>query len=87
MQTTCLICQLSYDDADCYTICPHEPLMSLAQREQKKLAISLLGKDLRFHHMTPQNPTYRIISINYEGMVNLDGMAGQFAPNLFIIVE
>ena len=87
MQTTCLICQSSYDDADCYTICPHEPLMSLAQREQKKLAISLLGKDLRFHHMTPQDPIYRIESIDWEGMVILRGVAGQFAPNLFIIVK
>ena len=87
MQTTCLICQSADDDADCYTLCPHEPLMSLAQREQKKLAISLLHKNIRFRNAEPQNPTYRIVSINYEGMVTLHGMAGQFAPNLFVIVE
>ncbi len=87
MIVCCDRCAKHYDDAECWTVCPHNPLMSKENMDQKKLAISLLGKEVRFAH-DENNPTwYRIQSMGWNGMLTLEGMAGEFAPHLFVAAE
>ncbi len=85
MTVRCETCKFQYDDAVCDTGCPHERFLSVNDARQKDLGISLLGKTVAFHHM-PESPM-RISSVGWNGMVTVDGMAGEFAPSLFRVVE
>lgn len=80
--TCCNICQATYDDASCWTICPHERFISPESAAQKDAAYALLRKTVVFNHM-PDGPDFRVTSINHIGMMTLDGLAGEFAPHLF----
>jgi hypothetical protein len=82
MRVWCSQCDSSYDDAERLTFCPHEPIMDEDDLAQKKAALALLGKELFFAHQ-PEGPFHRIQSINWNGMITLDGMPGEFAPHLF----
>ncbi len=84
MITYCVKCDINYDDAKATTICPHERFISDEIAAQKDLAFSLLDKDLYFAHMREGVP-FRIQSIGHDGMVELRGMVGQFAPHLFVV--
>jgi hypothetical protein len=53
---------------------------------EKHLAISLLGKRLRFAHMPPGQMDTRITSVSYDGMVTIEGLPSEFAPHLFVEV-
>lgn len=86
MITTCLTCRVTYDDAEQFTICPHRLLLPVADMERKKEALALSGKRIRFAHM-PEDAEVRITSICWNGMVTLEGFAGEFAPHLFVVVE
>ncbi len=86
MMVTCGLCRERYDDADCDTGCPHPLIMPRADLEQKKLAIELLGKEVRFAHQE-RGPWYRIQSMSWNGMLTLEGMSGEFAPHLFVACE
>jgi hypothetical protein len=83
MNTECRDCHQKYDDADRSTICPHPLLMPRKDLEQKKLGLSLLGRPVRFAHM-PGNAPMRVQSVNWNGMVTVEGMVGEFAPHLFV---
>jgi hypothetical protein len=85
MQKTCDSCARVYDDAKCWTYCPHDQFLSDESLAQKDLANRLCGKRLRFNHM-PDGNLY-IESVNWEGMVTIKGMPGEFAPHLFQVVE
>lgn len=91
MMTTCGSCGRSYDDATRWTYCPHERFISAELAAQKDLAFSLMGKDVRFAHESPESYTaHRVQSINHSGMVTLhpdSGMVGEFAPHLFVVLE
>jgi hypothetical protein len=85
MIKTCDDCKWTYDDAKCWTYCPHLQFVSNEMAAQKDLAFSLIGKRLRFTHMPDGD--LRIESINAEGMVSIKGMSGYFAPHLFVALD
>ncbi len=85
MILTCETCYLTFDDSLCDTTCPHDGFISVRHARQKDLAASLAGKTVAFHHM-PNSPL-RITGIGFTGMVTVEGMAGEFAPDLFRVVE
>jgi len=80
----CDTCAAPYDDAVRSTICPHERFLSEADQQQKDLALSLIGKDLRWaHDVCGTCPPLRIQSVGWTGMVTLYGWSGEFAPHVF----
>ena len=82
MIVTCARCGEDFDDADRVTICPHPLIMPAEDLARKKLALELPSQ-VCFAHM-PTGPAYRVACIHWNGMVELDGMAGAFAPHLFV---
>jgi hypothetical protein len=86
MRRNCTECHASYDDAARLTYCPHDPLMSAEDLEQKDAAIKLIAKPLHFAGQ-PDGPEVRVESISWNGMVTLKGWSGQFAPHLFVIKQ
>lgn len=91
MIVTCGSCGRSYDDAKCWTYCPHERFITDELAAQKDLAFSLVDERLRFAHEPVEgHPGYRVQSINHAGMVTLtaaSGLVGEFAPHLFVVIE
>lgn len=83
MLVDCKDCGTEFDDAARLTFCPHELIMPADDLEQKKLGLSLIGKPIRFAH-EPDGPNRSVQAIGWNGMVTLQGMAGEFAPHLFI---
>jgi hypothetical protein len=75
---------MRYDDAECFTFCPHGRFITPEDRDRKDLAFSLIGKPLRFAHQ-PDGPERRIQSISGDGMVTIKDFSGEFAPHLFIV--
>lgn len=61
--------------------------MPQASLNQKTQAFALLGKPVRFVHQQQGGEVYRILSVNWEGMVTLNSLPGEFAPSLFVAVE
>lgn len=86
MQVFCRVCRKMMDDAEQSTICPHPLIMSRVDLDQKKLGLSLLGRPVRFAHL-PDSKPMRIESVSWNGMVTVEGMAGEFAPHLFISAQ
>ena len=90
MLAHCKECRVIYNDAYYSTICPHERFMTDEQFARKDAAIALMaaahGKRVVFNHM-PEAEGYRLISIGWDGMVTIEGMAGEFAPHLFKVKE
>lgn len=82
MFVRCHDCGSDYDDAERWTFCPHEVLMSAEDFQQKDKGIDLLGKFVRFNHQ-PDGPIYSVQSCGWNGMITLDGLPGDFAPHLF----
>jgi hypothetical protein len=87
MMRVCADCGQRYDDGRRLTCCPHSPLMSDEDLAQKDLAMGLIGKTIRFNHLTEAGPDCRVTSIGWNGMVTIEGWAGEFAPHVFTIVE
>lgn len=88
MTRTCASCGAAYDDVVKLTICPHQRFISDKDAVQKDLAMRLIGKDLRWAHLgAGTSPILRIEAIGPLGMVTLAGWTGEFAPQLFVIVE
>ena len=57
-------------------------------KAQIELAQSLRGKFVRFNHESKTSPGYLVkTEITKDGMIELVGMAGQFAPHLFERVD
>lgn len=86
MIVECSKCSREYDDAVCWTFCPHEPFITEEIKRQKDLAFRLLGKKVKFRAPLPCEPT-RITSIGRDGMVELEGWSGEFAPHLLVAAE
>lgn len=98
MIRTCDDCQAVYDDALRLTYCPHDKLMSDSDMDRKIIAIGLLnqssGKRVKFvdgfefHPDFPVQPDgYLIQSMNWCGMISLEGIDGEFPPKLFEVIE
>jgi len=85
MNVKCKVCGTRYDDADRSTLCPHVFFLSAEDLEQKKVALSLLGKDVYFAHRPEE--FYRVQAVSRQGMVSISGMVGEFAPHLFKVKE
>lgn len=83
MQTECPKCGASYDDADRSTVCPHALIMPADDLARKKAGLALLERDICFAH-EPGGPIRRVQSVAWNGMITLHGMAGEFAPHLFV---
>jgi hypothetical protein len=89
MNVTCEQCDTAYDDARRWTICPHEELLPTPLMDRKIAALELLGKRVRFAHQRPSDAPegYRVQSVNWSGLVSIEGFSGLFAPHLFVVVE
>lgn len=81
----CDKCQWAYDDAERLTYCPHAPIMSAYNLEQKDAGIALLGKPVRFVNQ-PSSRGHMVRAVGWNGMVTLDDMAGEFSPYLFVLM-
>lgn len=86
MRKWCRACDMRYDDAKASTICPHRVFLTDEQLKQKDLAISLMGKRVRFAHVPAGGETTRVTSCGWDGMVTVEGMSGEFAPHIFVEV-
>lgn len=86
MMINCESCNLAYDDADRTTICPHGLIMPIDDLNRKKAALALCERDICFAHQ-PEGPTHRVQSVNWNGMLTLHDMTGEFAPHLFVIAK
>jgi hypothetical protein len=53
---------------------------------QKEDGLMLIGRDICFAHQ-PDGPSHRVQSVNWNGMVTLHDMAGEFAPHLFVLAS
>ena len=83
MDKICNDCGMGYDDAQRLTFCPHDEIMPADDLARKDQGIALLGKEVRFNHQ-PDGPWYRICSVGFRGMVQIEGIPGEFAPHLFV---
>lgn len=61
--------------------------MAREDLDRKIAALKLLGKTVRFNHQQETGPDRRIGFVSWNGMVGVDGMAGEFAPHLFQVVD
>jgi hypothetical protein len=86
MKRQCHKCRARYDDAEQWTICPHDRLKSPEMQAQWEVGYKLLGHRIRFAHM-PEGSGYDCIGLTFEGMVSIAGLPGEFAPHLFVIDE
>lgn len=85
MNVICRQCGVPYDDAERSTVCPHDRFLTVAVQRQKDLALSLMGKDLRWAHRPSMDDIVRVESISWTGMVTIRGFVGEFAPHLFVV--
>jgi hypothetical protein len=77
MMRTCEKCSVTYDDAVCWTICPHERFINDSDRRRKDLAFSLSGSPVRYKD---KEEVLHIQSIDSRGFVTFREMKGQFDP-------
>lgn len=61
--------------------------MNAELAEKLQLAHSLKGKFVRFHHEEKIARGRLVIGVTVDGMIVLDGLAGEFAPHLFVKVD
>lgn len=59
----------------------------MADQEQINLARSLKNKIVRFKNEAKTEIGRRVNEISPDGMVEIDGMSGHFAPELFEVVN
>jgi hypothetical protein len=60
-----------------------------ATESQLELALSLLGKYVRFRHDPPihlEDSGYLVTDVTRDGLLELRGWVGEFAPHLFVVV-
>lgn len=86
MKTTCKKCNAHYDDASRSTVCPHVQIADPEVLARKDAALKLIGKRVRFRN-EESGPSYRVMSVAFDGLVTLEGFHGEFAPHLFSITE
>lgn len=88
MEMNCGDCGKPYDDFERTTLCPHGLIMPREDLDRKIAALKLYGKGaVRFAHQQESGPDHRVQWISWNGMIGLEGMAGEFAPHLFVAKE
>lgn len=55
--------------------------------DQKAMGESLRDTLVRFGHERNGGPVYSVMHVAVDGMIELNGMAGQFAPHLFVVAD
>lgn len=86
MEKQCPDCNKMYDDAYSLTICPHNNLMSPEDSERKDLALKLLSRLVRFAHEPSTTAARHVTAVTGNGMVWIEGMVGEFHPDLFVLI-
>jgi hypothetical protein len=69
---TCEECQKTYDDAECFTFCPHDPFMDPVDLERKKRAIQIFDTR-KTYKVKDSERKGTITSVDYKGFVSLSG--------------
>lgn len=86
MTMTCGKCGKVYDDAESWTICPHDSLKPGDMMGQWQMGRELIGKDVHFLHQTPAE-AHHVNALKYDGSVGLEKLPGWFSPHLFKLIE
>jgi hypothetical protein len=61
---------------------------TVADRKQIELARSLVGKEVKWNHKSgPDDPKYRVLQMWSDGLIELEGWSGGFAPHLFVVAD
>jgi hypothetical protein len=87
MTGSCTACNREYDDARMSTLCPHEEFLTVEQAAQKDTAIRLIGRRVLFAHKPEGVPPALVTTVHWDGMVELEGWSGQFAPHIFVLAD
>jgi hypothetical protein len=87
MTRNCERCAAAYDDVRRSTICPHEELLPPELMEQKIRACELIGRKVLFAHLPAGAPPALVTTVHWNGMIELEGWTGQFAPHLFLLAD
>jgi hypothetical protein len=88
MIVTCGQCSVDYDDAVRLTICPHNRFMRAEDLQQKIAGLALLGRRVRFRSGAfAREDVRRVWAVGWEGLVSLEGLAGEYAPSLLEVVR
>ena len=82
----CEKCHASYNDATCWTICPHERFISDSDAQRKDRAFSLCGKLIRVLEGNHRGEVCRVRSIDSLGYVTVDITEETFAPYQFEVM-
>jgi hypothetical protein len=85
--TVCPRCTLPYDDARRSTICPHDGLLPPELMEQKIRACELIGRKVFFANRPNGVKPALVTTVHWDGMVELEGWPGRFAPHLFVLAD
>lgn len=72
------------DDYDAWLLGHFPPLALAGLLDPKVVGLALLNQDVCFAHQ-PDGPAFRVMAVGWGGMVMLHGMAGEFAPHLFVV--
>ena len=56
----------------------------IVTKEQREAALALVGKLVRFGHRDDVPENYNLVLRAINGMVEIDGFSGEFAPHLFV---
>jgi hypothetical protein len=57
------------------------------ERRQVRLGRKIVGRHVKFRHQLDQPHQHRVRSVCVDGMVELDDLAGEFAPDLLVVVD
>ncbi len=58
-----------------------------SRTKQQAAARELVGKRVKFNHKRAQPESYLVTRATEDGLVELEGWAGAFAPHLFVTTE
>jgi hypothetical protein len=87
MRIACPKCGKVFDERLSWMQCPHKTFLTNEEDEQRLLGLALLGKRVQFLHRDIAQETYRVTVVHWNGMVEIDKMPGEFAPDLFRVIE
>lgn len=87
MIVRCRECDEVYDDAIRWTICPHERFISDEDVARKAEGARYLGRLVRFVSEGPEVEPRRVFAMGATGRLSLEGLPGEFPPDLLVVVD
>ncbi len=69
------------------TVCPHEEFLTVDEAAQKAVALRLLGRKVVFAHRPEGVEPARVTTVHWDGMIELEGWSGEFAPHVFLLAD